>query len=215
MQMDDLELYRFQVANARLDPFLKVLLRSYTGLFTDYVVIDEEVLAKRLNVSRQVVYDAFLMLSRLQVLHYIPQRKTPLLTYLQVRLEPRFLKFPPEVYEDRLQQYRERADAVIDFASRDDVCRSRLLLRYFGQRKSHDCGHCDVCLARKKQGPDRKLEKAVEAAVRERLLAGPLLPEELVDQLPFEEEDCWQVLRRMEDEGRLVLDAAGRFLLEG
>src|SRR5690554_3877373 len=215
MQMDDLELYRFQVANARLDPFLKVLLRSYTGLFTDYVVIDEEVLAKRLNVSRQVVYDAFLMLSRLQVLHYIPQRKTPLLTYLQVRLEPRFLKFPPEVYEDRLQQYRERADAVIDFASRDDVCRSRLLMRYFGQRKSHDCGHCDVCLARKKLGPDRKLEKAVEAAVRERLLAGPLLPEELVDQLPFEEDDCWQVLRRMEDEGRLVLDAAGRFLLEG
>ena len=215
MQMDDLELYRFQVANARLDPFLKVLLRSYTGLFTDYVVIDEEVLAKRLNVSRQVVYDAFLMLSRLQVLHYIPQRKTPLLTYLQVRLEPRFLKFPPEVYEDRLQQYRERADAVIDFASRDDVCRSRLLMRYFGQRKSNDCGHCDVCLARKKQGPDRKQEKAVEAAVRERLLAGPLLPEELVDQLPFEEDDCWQVLRRMEDEGRLVLDAAGRFLLEG
>jgi ATP-dependent DNA helicase RecQ len=199
MLMNDYELYKFQVANARLDPFIKVLLRSYTGLFTDYASIDEDLLAKRLNVSRDEVYQAFLQLSRLKVLHYNPQRRTPLITYLQHRFEPRHLKFPPEVYKDRLEQYKDRVESVIDYATTVHVCRSRLLLRYFGEKSSANCGHCDVCLERKKSRLSDEEFNLIETALRNELLKSPQYADDLVNSLTFTTEKVWKVLRWLEE----------------
>ncbi len=199
MLMNDYELYKFQVANARLDPFLKVLLRSYTGLFTDYASIDEDLLAKRLNVSRDDVYQAFLLLSRLKVLHYNPQRRTPLITYLQHRFEPRHLKFPPEVYKDRMEQYGTRVESVIDYATSVHICRSRLLLRYFGQHSSVNCGHCDVCLERKKTHlSDEEFEK-IEAGIEKELLQSPKPADDIISSLSFSSDKAWKVLRWLEE----------------
>ncbi len=209
MLMNDYELYKFQVANARLDPFLKVLLRSYTGLFTDYASIDEDLLAKRLNVSRDEVYQAFLLLSRLKVLHYNPQRRTPLITYLQHRFEPRHLKFPPEVYKDRMEQYETRVESVIDYADSVHICRSRLLLRYFGQQASDNCGHCDVCLERKKTLlSDEEFEK-IEAAIQKALLQSPKSPDDLAGSLSFPSDKAWKVLRWLEEADVIVENGEG------
>lgn len=212
MKMSDLELYKFQVANERLDPFIKVLLRSYTGLFVDYVNIDEELLAKRLNVSRSDVYEAFKSCSRMGVLHYIPQRRSPLIRYLQQRFEPHRLRFPDEVYKERLHQYQKRVEAVIDYASSSSVCRSRLLLNYFGEKCQHNCGHCDVCISRKKSRLSDSEFESIENAIKEKLENSVLTADVLVKELSFDEDKIWKVIRWLEDAEKISEDEVGALL---
>lgn len=144
------ELYRFQVANEAFDRFIKLLLRSYTGLFTEYVAINEELLAKRANITRQQVYQFLNKMNHVKVIKYIPQKKTPLITYLQAREDLRYLELSDEVYQNRKDKYEERVYSVIEYATTGHTCRSVLLLTYFGQQSAGNCGHCDVCSERKK-----------------------------------------------------------------
>ncbi len=144
-------LYKFQVANANLDLYIKILLRSYTGLFTEFAAINEADLAKKIGCNRDELYQALLKLSKAGVIHYIPRRKTPLITYIRSREELRHILLPAEVYDDRKKRYEDQIEAIIDYGTSDYICRSRFLLNYFGQSKSDNCGVCDVCISRKKQ----------------------------------------------------------------
>lgn len=196
---DNFELYKFQVANASLDPVIKLLLRSYTGLFTEYAAIDEELMSKRLNTSRDEVYQALLKLSRFKVIHYIPQRDTPVVTYLQRREEIRYLVLSPEVYQNRKDQYRERVDAVIDYATSSHICRSKLLLSYFGQKSSEHCGVCDVCIQRRKTDLVDKEFDAIMQKIKNRLLKQPLPADQLVMMPDVDSDKAWKVLAWLED----------------
>jgi len=196
---DNFELYKFQVANASLDPVIKLLLRSYTGLFTEYAAIDEELMSKRLNTSRDEVYQALLKLSRFKVIHYIPQRDTPVVTYLQRREEIRYVVLPPEVYQNRKDQYRERVDAVIDYATSNHICRSKLLLSYFGQKSSEHCGVCDVCIQRRKTELADKEFDAIMHKLKNRLLKQPLPADQLVMMPDVDSDKAWKVLAWLED----------------
>ncbi len=183
-----MELYSFQIANAKFDGFIKLLLRSYTGFFTEYVVVNENILAQRANVSAQLVYQFLNKLNHLKIIHYIPQRKTPVIRYVQSREEVRYLKLPKEVYSDRKKDYEDRVYAVIDYCEGDDVCRSSFLLQYFGQEEVKDCGVCDYCVEKKKRkGREGRIIRS-EEAIKE-LLINPMSREELEEKIsfPFEE----------------------------
>ncbi len=198
---DNFELYKFQVANSSLDAVIKVLLRSYTGLFTEYSSIDEDLMAKRLNVTRDEVYQSLLTLSRFKVIHYIPQRNTPVISYLQRREEPRYLVFPPEVYQKRKEQYRDRVDAVIDYATSSHICRSRLLLSYFGQISSSNCGHCDVCVNRRKTEVADNEFDAITDKIKHRLKKNPIPADQLATISGVTSDKVWKVLSWLEDVG--------------
>ncbi|MGQ1784187.1 MULTISPECIES: RecQ family ATP-dependent DNA helicase [unclassified Saccharicrinis] len=167
-----MELYNFQVKNEQFNSFIKLLLRSYTGFFTEYVVINEQLLAQRANVSVDLVYQYLNKLNHLKIIHYIPQKKTPLIQYIRPREEIRYLKLPHEVYRDRKKQYEERVKAVIDYSEFSHICRSRFLLHYFGQINTRDCGQCDVCIEKKKRGLDSKQADEIETKLKE-ILSSP------------------------------------------
>jgi ATP-dependent DNA helicase RecQ len=198
---DNFELYKFQVANATLDPVIKVLLRSYTGLFTEYATVDEEVLAKRLNCTRDEVYQALVKLGKFHVIHYIPQRNTPVITYLQRREEPRHVVFPAEVYQTRKEQYRERVDAVIGYATSQHICRSRLLLNYFGQTVAEHCGHCDVCIDRRKTDLADQEFDVISGKIKMALRHNPIPADRIVASISQSSEKVWKVLTWLEDVG--------------
>ncbi|MGM0377316.1 MAG: RecQ family ATP-dependent DNA helicase [Bacteroidota bacterium] len=192
-------LYKFQVANKELDPYIKIILRSYTGLFIEYASINETDLAKKMGRSQDDVYQALTKLNKSGIIHYIPRRKTPLITYIRSREEIRLLRLPPEVYADRKQHYEEQINAVIEYGRNTNICRSRYLLNYFGESNVKDCGICDVCIARKKENLSddqfRTIEQALKTALREQNLGGP----HLVEKLGFDQKKTWQVIQWLED----------------
>lgn len=140
------ELYKLQEYNADTEKLLNTILRSYTGLFTDYAYISEESLEIRTGLSRQQIYETLVMLSQRHILHYIPRKKTPYIIYTRERQEKNRIHLSKEVYEERKDSYTLRIKAMIDYATAEEKCRSRMLLRYFGEKNEHNCGQCDVCL---------------------------------------------------------------------
>ncbi|MBR4297075.1 MAG: RecQ family ATP-dependent DNA helicase [Bacteroidaceae bacterium] len=144
MNRDDL--YRQAGLTPLLDRVLNALLRHYCGLFADYVMIDEEVVAKSCGCTPREVYEQLKELTHMRVLNYIPKKCSSYITYLTRRLEGRLLLFPPIVYKHRKENYIKRINCVMDYASRSDVCRSVYLLDYFGEKEANPCGGCDVCL---------------------------------------------------------------------
>ncbi len=144
------DLYKFQVEQAGYDPFIKELLRSYGGLFEGYIKIDETLLGKRMNLSRQKVESFLRRLERLNVLNYEASSELPVVTYLQGRVEKKRLRIQPENYH-RLKKTDERKlEAIIAYAENKVVCRSQQLLNYFGETDNYRCGICDICLERNK-----------------------------------------------------------------
>ena len=141
------ELYRLENSTPNEEKVITALLRNYGGLFVDYNYIDEGFVASQCGLQPQQLYMILKNLSGKHILHFIPQKKTPYVRYLQRREDPEDVQLLPVVYEERKEQFRERIQAMINYATNDHVCRSRQLLRYFGEEDSHDCRQCDVCLS--------------------------------------------------------------------
>ena len=162
------DLYRLENTTPNEEKIITALLRNYGGLFTDYNYIDESFIASQTQLEPHQVYMTLKGLSQRHILHFIPQKKTPYIRYTQRREDMEHIMLPPAVYEERKRQYEERIHAIIKYATNDQVCRSRQLLRYFGEDDSHDCHLCDVCLAHR---PEGKVTEARFTNAMEQILA--------------------------------------------
>lgn len=177
------ELYKLQEYEADIEKLIHVILRSYTGLFTDYAFINEESLSIRTGLSRQRVYEILVMLTQRRILHYIPRKNTPYIIYSQKRIEKERLIISPEIYEKRKESYAYRIKAMIDYATAEEKCRSRMLLHYFGEKNEHNCGQCDVCLKKHESGIKLGEFQELKERILEVLKEGPLSSVELCEKL--------------------------------
>lgn len=169
------ELYRIREQSEDTEKLLRILLRTYTGLFTDYAYFSEDNLSTRSGLSKQQIYETLLSLSRQHILHYIPAKKTPYIIYTRERQETERVYLSKEVYEDRKESYVQRINAMIEYAESENRCRSRMLLRYFGEKNEHNCGQCDVCLQQHqsglKSGEFEAISQQLQALLKENLLS--------------------------------------------
>ena len=158
------DLYRLENTSPNEEKVITAMLRNYGGLFTDYNFIDESFIAQQTQLEPQQVYLTLKGLSQRHILHFIPQKKTPYIRYTQRREDMEHVQIPPSVYEERKAQFEERIHAMINYAKDDAVCRSRQLLRYFGEESDHDCRQCDVCLSHRSEGlvSEPRMNEAME-----------------------------------------------------
>ena len=200
------ELYKLREMGKEAEALIQSILRSYTGVFTDYAYISEESLAVRTGLTRQQIYNILVTLTKRRIVDYIPRKKTPYIIYTRERLELRFLHIPPSVYEERKARYEARIKAMEEYVTTENICRSRMRLRYFGEKNEHNCGQCDVCLS--KRATDNLSEESYEEVKRQildLLSHSPLTPAETADQIKAEKEDIGQVIRYLLDEGELKM----------
>ena len=200
------ELYKLREMGKEAEALIQSILRSYTGVFTDYAYISEESLAVRTGLTRQQIYHILVTLTKRRIVDYIPRKKTPYIIYTRERLELRFLHIPASVYEERKARYEARIKAMEEYVTTENICRSRMLLRYFGEKNEHNCGQCDVCLS--KRATDNLSEKSYEEVKRQildLLSHSPLTPAETANQIKAEKEDIGQVIRYLLDEGELKM----------
>lgn len=204
------ELYRYRNQDKKTDEVIQVILRSYTGLFADYVYINEGVIATRAGISQQELYDILVGLSKFRIVNYIPQKKTPLIIYRRTREETKYVVIPRSAYEERKERFEKRITCVLNYINEERLCRSRMLVTYFGEKDAEDCGCCDTCLAKNDSGLSNKDFNAIRDALLANLTDEAKDIKEVTEALPFPMDKCITVIRFLADHDERFVVESGR-----
>lgn len=204
VQRDDL--YKFQIANEALDGFIKLLLRSYSGMFSSFVPIDEILLAKRSGVSFDVIYKYLLKLSSAGIIQYIPRKKNPVIYFSEERLDLKNLYFSAETYKFLKERFIERANEMLLYASGQNKCRSQFLLSYFGEKNATRCGQCDVCRKRNELDMSAYEFDIILDELKAKLTDKHLSMDEIMEGLQFPEEKVMKVFRWLNEHEKILRD---------
>lgn len=193
------ELYKYLHQDKKTDEVIQTILRSYTGLFSDYVYINEGLISTRTGLSQQEIYEVLVGLSKYRIVNYIPHKKTPLIIYTRTREEIKYLSIPRSAYEERKERFESRINRVMEYINENRICRSRMLISYFGEKGTSDCGCCDVCLAKNDSGLNNHTFNAIRDALKEALTDGPQEAKKLTENLPFPADKIITVIRYLAD----------------
>ena len=188
--------------NSAEDVVLQCLLRTYTGLFADYTFINESVISRRTGLSQEDIYNALLTMTHKHILHYIPRKRTPYLTFTTARVEPKYIVIPRTAYEDLQEKMQQRIDAISNYAYSESGCREQMLLNYFGEESSYACGHCDLCIDARKR--NEHTPKDVRNGVLYMTALKPRTVREMFDTLSFARQEIADTISFLVEEELLI-----------
>ncbi|MGC3979118.1 MAG: ATP-dependent DNA helicase RecQ [Paludibacteraceae bacterium] len=188
------------------DQLIHILLRSYTGLFTDLHAIHEETLCTRLGWSQEHLYKTMLNLTNYKVISYIPRKKTPFLTFTCERENVSRIAISKEAYDDRKKRYESKIESVLRYAKETDICRSQLLLNYFGEKNMKPCGVCDVCLKQKETNVSAEEFEIIHKSVKDLLTEKSHYLAEITKSVQAKEPKVVYVLRFMLDNNEIKIE---------
>lgn len=153
INVDRKSLYDVELADQGQANVLEALMRSYTGIFSFLQQIDEEYVARRAGQTVPQLRQSLYGLSLAHVISYVPTDHSDVVVLHHDRLRPGNVNLMPSRYAMLRESFHARAEAMLEYVSETSECRSRYLLRYFGQTEAADCGTCDVCRARRASAP--------------------------------------------------------------
>jgi ATP-dependent DNA helicase RecQ len=214
IELDREELYKFQLASPVYDVFIKLMLRSYVGLFDNFVKINEFELAKKSNTSRDNIIKKLNYLHQQKVITYIPQTELPQIRFEQERVDAKQLTLSKEKFTLLKRLAVERMQAVVHYAGSTHKCRSQLLLAYFGETNTERCNQCDVCLDENKKILHADEFEMISNQIKELLSIHSLSLESLVNSLTEgNEEKRIKTIRWMLDNDELKYDNENKLYL--
>lgn len=179
------------------------ILRRYTGIFQELVYIDEEEISLTTGIPIHEIYERLVALNHIHIVRYIPRKRVPFLTLTRPRVEGKDIIIPQNVYEERLSKYKRRLDAVINYISDTSHCRSAILLNYFGEKASEDCGSCDNCMAKHSKQTEESTYDKIYNDILSQLAGGPKYGYEL-NLYQYSPTDVEHVVRIMTEDGELI-----------
>ncbi len=206
------ELYK-QKHSEEQEKLIHILLRSYTGLFTDMAAINEETIASRLGWTHEQIYNQLIGLSQDKIIKYIPRKKTPFLTFVHEREPIDRITLGKEAYDDRKERYVTRTKSMIEYASEENICRSLILLNYFGEKDGKSCGQCDVCLKRKSKELSNEEFQRIKNELIDLLKAHQLGLNEILKKINYKEKKVLEVIRFLMDDGVIFQNEQMRYQL--
>ena len=195
-------LYEFETGDPLLERLMVLLMRNYAGIFVQDAYVDEGFLADQLDVTRKVLYDAFISLAKRKIIRYVPGDVKPYIVYYQPRLPLSYITIGREAYENRKELFVTKIGAMARYIRDDETCRQLLLMEYFGQKEEKPCGICDVCIGKKKR-LHREERKSLEERILQVLARQNTNIRELVHQLGEDKEVVVEQIRKLLDEGKI------------
>lgn len=211
VQRDDL--YRMRVIRRELDHIITVLLRQYSGLFSDFIPIDEQEIAHLSGYQIEHVRELFKQLWQLHIIRYIPGNRSPILMLTEERLPEENVRIAPESYKLREEIAREHVDAIFRYANNQDECRSLVIQRYFGEQSTTPCGRCDLCLERRKNrttAPETTNRNQIRTLLLERLKKADLGVKQLAENIPFPIDTILAEVSALIEEDKIIEDLNGK-----
>ena len=200
------DIYGFQINNPQYSELVKYMLRSLPGVMSDFVKINEEMMAKKTGAQAEKVIEQLKKLEAYNFLSYAPRNDNPQILFLSEFVDAKHFGLSKENYYDRKKDAEERVKAVVDFVNNDEECRSVQLLRYFNEKTRKTCGRCDVCQKQQHRVPYDAIENRVRSVLSEEML--PM--DEILSQCSdFEESQVLDAIRFLVDNEVLQVEKDG------
>ncbi|MCB0507654.1 MAG: RecQ family ATP-dependent DNA helicase [Bacteroidetes bacterium] len=149
-KVDNLELYKFEVAHSEYSLIIKTILRTYGGIIHHYTKISEPLLASKLKMKNEDVVEQLNFLNRQKILSYVPASDKPTVTFLTERLHDDNLHIDTKYFQQRKTVIEAQVYAMIEYIEQEKSCRQAFICAYFGEENAPNCGCCDVCLNKNK-----------------------------------------------------------------
>ena len=197
------ELYRLHQDRTTED-VMNIILRLYSGIFTDYAYIDEHLICSRAGIDHEKLYTTLMTLQSQGIVRYVPERRTPVVTWTRERIDTAMLHFDPDVYLQRKEEFKERIGAMMEYVTRETGCRSAILLKYFGEHQDKPCLCCDLCQEKVQGGLTRGERDAIMQDILDTFHSSPDNPQK-VYTLPYDRSKIDHVLHYMVDEGHILM----------
>lgn len=208
-------LYKFQVENKKLEPLIKFILRTSGGVFEDHIAIEEEGIAKRLKTTAAEVVQQLQTLDRFNIFSYHQRKEKPQLMFLQNRIKKENLRLDMSLIGKRKANHETRLESMKQYITNKDVCRTRLLVKYFDEEMSEDCGTCDICIARKKTGLTDRQFSTIASRLEAELKTSPLPADKIKAALKVDTDQLNTVVKQLRDTGKLRRNEKGEYFWAG
>jgi ATP-dependent DNA helicase RecQ len=197
------DLYRLH-HDKTTEEVMNIILRNYSGVFTDYAYIDEHMICSMAGIDRDMLYTILMSLQSQGVIRYVPERRTPVITWTRERIDTQLIRFDPEVYRQRKEEFKERIGAMMEYVTRETGCRSAILLKYFGEHQSKPCLCCDLCQEKVQGDLSRGERETIMEDILDTFHSCPDNPQK-VYTLPYDRKKIDIVLHYMVNEGHILM----------
>ncbi len=205
------ELYRIRVGRNELDHIIRIILRLYNGVFTEFRPIDERTIASTSGYTIERVKELLKRMWQLRIIRYIPANSSPMLFFNEERLPIKDLYISPETYVHRKELMAERFENMHHYAEQQTECRSVVLQRYFGDQKATACGTCDICLAAKRR--EKSEDKALSESILDLLSREEMNVKELCRELKHSPEKVIAAVDKLKAEGKISAQISGKLII--
>jgi len=201
------DLYRYQLENTEADKMLRIILRSYSGVFTDFTRINENEIARRSGIDAPKITELLFRMKRLGIIEYLPHKNSPQLIFNTERLNPEDIALSKTFYSQRKKEAFSMLESTIRYATSETECRSRMIVSYFGEKKSENCEACDVCLKRRRRTLDEKKLSEIEKSIFLFLSKGSFSISDIVVEMnQYKENDILAIIRWLIEDGRIQIE---------
>ena len=197
-------IYKFQSDNKRFEALIKFILRTSEGVFMDFVSIEEEVVAGRLKITVQQTIEQLNALHQMKILSYQPRKEKSQIIFLQNRVKREDLRLDMGFLKARKTNFEEKLKAVKFYVTEKYICRTKLLLKYFGETVEQDCGICDVCANRKKTNLTNSAFSEIVVAIENELKPSALSPLQVKARLDINDADLDKAVSFLLDAGKII-----------
>ena len=207
-------LYEVQIQHAKLDPVIKILLRTHGGnLFSEYFTIQEAKLAKAAGMDEAVLIKGLLELAKMEVLDYEPRKDRPQLTFLTERYDAATLPLNFKRITLRRELTLHKATQMVAYAHQTRICRTQFIQSYFGEFSDESCGACDHCIEEKKASLPLDLETKFKELVLQTLAADEVFSEEELFDAVNKPASLGHLkcLRQLVEEGKVEVSTSGKY----
>lgn len=200
----------FEQNNVAVEPVVKSLLRTYSGILDNLVSVNEKTIAKVCKLPLEKITQCIELMQQQNIIQYIPQKETPQIYFITNRAAANDLQLNHTAYFKRKQHYQLRVDAMLRFIKETSKCRSQIISNYFDAGALTECGSCDNCLSKKNNELSPQEFIHIQQEVLEFSNTVQATVKGLLQHLAkYKKEKIWKVISFLQDEKKIVIDETG------
>ncbi|MBE99944.1 ATP-dependent DNA helicase RecQ [Flavobacterium coralii] len=205
------EIIRYISLNPADEEMLLAILRNYPGVFDMETSINSSLIMRKSGKSEQELLTMLQKLQQKEIISFRSSGSDSSITFNEVREDEhtinRIAKYLEKQNEIKIKQF----DAVIHYITNIERCKSRLLLSYFDEAESKDCGICSYCISVKR--PALQAQEAAEAVMK-LLQAAPHDSREIEDKLGFTAKETVYILQLLLENEKITINLNNQYILK-